>query len=109
MSLDKGMKDEAAKRFPLYDKAAQTKENTVEITKNFQLHAKDTGSSEVQVALLSNRIGDLSEHMKMHRKDKHSQHSLLKLVSQRKKLLKYLARTKTDVYKKLTEKLSLRR
>ena len=72
-------------------------------------HEKDTGSSEVQVALLTERINGLSEHFQVHAKDHHSRRGLLKLVSQRRRLLNYLRRTEPDRYKSLIEKLGLRR
>jgi small subunit ribosomal protein S15 len=70
---------------------------------------KDTGSPEVQVALLSARINELSEHFNQHKKDHHSRQGLLKMVNQRRKLLDYLKATDSDRYKALIEKLGLRR
>jgi small subunit ribosomal protein S15 len=75
-------------------------------------HAKksgDTGSPEVQVAILSERINNLTEHFKTHSKDNHSRRGLLKLVSQRRTLLDYLRRTNEASYKSLIEKLGIRR
>jgi small subunit ribosomal protein S15 len=72
-------------------------------------HDKDTGSSEVQVALLTERINQLSEHFKLHTKDHHSRRGLLKLVSQRRSLLDYLRRTGPDRYEALINRLGLRR
>lgn len=72
-------------------------------------HETDTGSSEVQVALLTERINGLSEHFKTHGKDHHSRRGLLKLVSQRRRLLNYLRRTSPDRYRALIERLGLRR
>lgn len=72
-------------------------------------HEKDTGSSEVQVALLTERINGLSEHFKTHKKDHHSRRGLLKLVSQRRRLLTYLRRTEPKRYQALIERLGLRR
>jgi len=69
----------------------------------------DTGSTEVQVALLTHRINDLSEHFKTHEKDHHSRRGLLKLVSQRRRLLDYLRRSGPDRYQKLIQDLGLRR
>jgi len=69
----------------------------------------DTGSTEVQVALLTHRINDLSEHFKTHEKDHHSRRGLLKLVSQRRRLLDYLRRSGPDRYQKLIQYLGLRR
>ena len=76
---------------------------------SFRLHETDTGSSEVQVALLTNRINGLSEHFKVHEKDHHSRRGLLRLVSQRRRLLEYLRRTAPDRYQALIERLGLRR
>jgi small subunit ribosomal protein S15 len=70
---------------------------------------KDTGSPEVQVALLSARINDLTEHFNRHKKDHHSRQGLLKMVNQRRKLLDYLRKADSDRYKALIEKLGLRR
>ena len=69
----------------------------------------DTGSPEVQVALLTARINDLTPHFKEHVKDHHSRRGLLRMVSQRRKLLDYLKRTNTDGYRKLIEQLGLRK
>jgi small subunit ribosomal protein S15 len=77
--------------------------------KEFQLHDKDTGSADVQVALLTRRIEHLTEHLKAHRKDHSSRRGLLKMVAQRRSLLDYLSKTKADRYKRLIEKLSLRK
>jgi small subunit ribosomal protein S15 len=74
-----------------------------------RMHESDTGSPEVQVALLTERINGLSEHFKVHEKDHHSRRGLLKLVSQRRRLLNYLRRTQPDRYRALIEKLGLRR
>ena len=71
--------------------------------------AKDTGSPEVQVALLSARINDLTEHFNRHKKDHHSRQGLLKMVNQRRKLLDYLKNIDSERYKVLIEKLGLRR
>jgi small subunit ribosomal protein S15 len=77
--------------------------------KEFQLHDKDTGSADVQVALLTHRIEHLTEHLKVNRKDHSSRRGLLKMVAQRRSLLDYLSKTETDRYKKLIEKLNLRK
>ena len=89
MSLDKGTKDE--------------------ITKKFQLHEKDTGSADVQIALLTERIVELTEHLKISPKDHASRLSLLKLVGQRRKLLDYLNSTDTKRYQTLINRLKLRK
>lgn len=75
----------------------------------YRTHNADTGSSEVQVALLTERINGLSEHFKSHKKDHHSRRGLLKLVSQRRRLLAYLRRTRPDRYQALIKRLGLRR
>ena len=74
-----------------------------------RLHAKDTGSADVQVALLTERINHLTEHFKMHVKDNHSRRGLLMMVARRRKLLDYLKRTAKDRYTAIIEKLNLRR
>jgi small subunit ribosomal protein S15 len=80
-----------------------------EIVKSYATKSGDTGSPEVQVALLSERITGLTEHFKTHVKDNHSRRGLLKLVSQRRQLLDYLKRTDEARYKTLIEKLGIRR
>jgi small subunit ribosomal protein S15 len=77
--------------------------------KEFQLHEKDTGSADVQVALLTRRIEHLTEHLKTNAKDHSSRRGLLKMVAQRRSLLDYLSKTKGDRYKKLIDKLNLRK
>jgi len=77
--------------------------------KEIAIHAKDTGSSEVQVALLTEKIETLSKHIKKFKKDKHSSIGLLKAVNRRKKLLDYLKRKKIDSYKNVLTKLNLRK
>lgn len=74
-----------------------------------QLHEKDTGSADVQVALLTRRINELTEHLKTHVKDHSSRRGLLQMVARRRKLLDYLKRTASDRYKNVIEKLSLRK
>ncbi len=86
-----------------------TPEAKAQIVGKFQRFAGDTGSPEVQVALLTHRIVYLTEHLKVNKKDKHSRRGLLRLVSNRRKLLDYVKGTKHDVYKKLLEELNLRR
>ncbi len=80
-----------------------------EITKKFQLHEKDTGSADVQIALLTERIAELTEHLKVNTKDHASRLALLKLVGQRRRLLDYLNSTDTQRYQALITKLKLRR
>ena len=88
---------------------ALTKEKKTEIIKKYQLEANDTGSVEVQVALLTERINDLNEHLKVHKHDYHSNRGLLKMVGQRKSLLNYLAKTDVPRYRALVQKLGLRK
>jgi small subunit ribosomal protein S15 len=80
-----------------------------EITKKFQLHEKDTGSADVQIAILTERIAELTEHLKRSKKDHASRLSLLKLVGQRRKLLDYLNSTDTKRYHSLIKRLNLRK
>jgi small subunit ribosomal protein S15 len=80
-----------------------------EVMKEFGKKPGDTGSPEVQVAILSERINNLTEHFKSHVKDNHSRRGLLKMVSQRRTLLDYLRRTNEGSYKTLIEKLGIRR
>ena len=79
------------------------------IVREYQTHEGDTGSPQVQVALLTQRINDLTEHFKTHKKDNHSRRGLLKMVGQRRRLLNYLSRTEHDRYLKLIADLGLRR
>jgi small subunit ribosomal protein S15 len=74
-----------------------------------RIHEKDTGSSEVQVALLTDKIENLSKHIKQFKKDKHSSVGLLRAVNRRKKLLEYLKKNKMDSYKNVLSKLNLRK
>ena len=80
-----------------------------QVVKQYQRSGKDTGSPEVQIALLTARINGLTEHFKTHVKDFHSRRGLLKLVSQRRKLLDYLKRKDADKYRVLIERLSRRK
>ena len=79
------------------------------IMQDYARHDKDTGSPEVQVALLTTRIVQLTDHLRTHRHDEHSRRGLLKLVGQRRRHLKYLSQTKPDVYRELIGRLGLRR
>lgn len=88
---------------------AVVQEKKKEIIEQFKAHDKDTGSAEVQIALLSERIRYLTEHFKSHKKDHHSRRGLLKLVGQRRRLLNYLKETKVDRYRIIINKLGLRR
>ena len=77
--------------------------------KELGMHDKDTGSSEIQIALLTDKIESLSKHIKQFKKDKHSSLGLLKAVNRRKKLLDYLKRNKMESYKNVLSKLNLRK
>ena len=85
------------------------KEKKTKIVKQHQRKTDDTGSCEVQVALLTSRINELTEHFKRHVKDHHSRYGLIKMVERRKKLLKYLDRESPERYKALIQKLDLRK
>jgi small subunit ribosomal protein S15 len=88
---------------------ALAKEAKEKIVTDFRTHEADTGSPEVQVALLSNRINGLAEHFRTHKKDNHSRRGLLKMVSQRRSLLDYLKRTDIERYHQVVARLGLRR
>ena len=86
------------------DKATKT-----QIIKDFARLDGDTGSPEVQIALLTERIKQLTEHLKVHSQDEHSRRGMLKLVGQRRRHLRYIARKKPEVYRELLQRLGLRR
>lgn len=86
-----------------------TKERKQEIISTFGRDEKDTGSSEVQIALLTQRINELTEHLKVHKKDNHSRRGLLQMVGKRRSLLNYLAKTDLNKYREIVEKLNLRK
>ncbi len=86
--------------------AKETKET---ILSDYRTHESDTGSPQVQIALLSKRINELTEHFKIHKKDNHSRRGLLKMVSQRRSLLDYLKRKDIERYHEMVERLGLRR
>jgi small subunit ribosomal protein S15 len=86
-----------------------SKEKKGEIIGNFKLHEKDTGSSEVQIALLSERISYLTEHFKIHKKDHHSRRGLLKMVSLRRRLLDYIKKKNDAKYREIIKRLGIRR
>ncbi|MEJ2024916.1 MAG: 30S ribosomal protein S15 [Deltaproteobacteria bacterium] len=86
-----------------------TAENKKDIIEKFKLHDKDTGSPEVQIALLSNRIKYLTDHFKVHKKDHHSRRGLLKLVGQRRRLLNYLKKTDVERYRIIIKELGIRK
>lgn len=88
---------------------SQTTVKTKEIIEKFKTHATDTGSSEVQIALLSDRITYLTEHFKTHKKDHHSRTGLLKLVGQRRSLLDYLKKKDIAKYRELIQALGIRK
>ena len=88
---------------------ALTKDEKTSIIEKFQLDKNDTGSVEVQVALLTKRINDLNDHLAVHKHDYHSNRGLLKMVGQRKSLLNYLAKTDVQRYRELVKKLGLRK
>lgn len=86
-----------------------SKDRKTEVIGSYRTHGADTGSPEVQVALLSERISYLTEHFKTHAKDHHSRRGLLKLVGQRRRLLDYLKRKDNDKYAELISKLGIRK
>ena len=86
-----------------------TPDRKQELIKEYATGAADTGSPEVQVAILSERIANLTEHFKTHAKDNHSRRGLLKLVSQRRSLLDYIEKTDAERYRSLIDRLGLRR
>ena len=88
---------------------AITKEQKKNVVNDFGKNGQDTGSTEVQIALLTTRIQELQSHFKMHKKDHSSRRGLLKLVGQRRRLLKYLKRTNLDSYRAILVKLDLRK
>ena len=84
-------------------------ERKQEIISTFKRDENDTGSSEVQIALLTERINELTEHLKVHKKDNHSRRGLLMMVGQRRNLLNYLAKKDLPKYREIVEKLNLRK
>ena len=86
-----------------------TKERKQEIIEEFKRDANDTGSPEVQIALLTERITELTEHLKVHTKDNHSRRGLLKMVGKRRSLLNYISKKDVERYRAIVEKLSLRK
>ena len=88
---------------------ALTKIEKQEIIKEYRRDEKDTGSPEVQIALLTERIAELTEHLKVHKKDNHSRRGLLKMEGQRRNLLKYLAKKDVNRYREISQKLSIRK
>ena len=88
---------------------ATVREVKEKIVTDYKTHDGDTGSSQVQIALLTQRINELTEHFKVHKKDNHSRRGLLKMVSRRRKLLDYLHKRNADQYHEIIQKLGLRR
>ena len=86
-----------------------TKERKQEIINEYKRDESDTGSPEVQIALLTQRINELTEHLKVHQKDNHSRRGLLKMVGKRRNLLNYLSKKDIQRYREIVEKLNLRK
>ena len=86
-----------------------TVERKQEIINQYRRDEKDTGSSEVQIALLTERINELTEHLKVHKKDNHSRRGLLKMVGKRRNLLNYLVKKDVNRYRAIVKKLGLRK
>jgi small subunit ribosomal protein S15 len=86
-----------------------TKEKKTKLIEDYKAHQKDTGSCSVQIALLTERINDLTAHFKTHKKDHHSRQGLLKLVNQRRRLLDYLKNENEEKYQELIKKLDIRK
>ncbi len=80
-----------------------------EIIQNYRVNEADTGSAEVQIAMLTQRINDLTQHLRVHRKDHHSRRGLLKMVGQRRRLLAYLNKTDVERYRAIIARLGLRK
>jgi small subunit ribosomal protein S15 len=91
------------------EETSSAEAHTQELIQTYRRHESDTGSPEVQIALLSDRIVYLTEHFKTHAKDHHSRRGLLKLVGQRRRLLDYLKRTDVERYKSVIERLGIRK
>ena len=86
-----------------------SKEMKSQIIEKYKREEKDTGSPEVQIALLTERINELTEHLKVHKKDNHSRRGMLKMVGKRRNLLNYLAKKDVNRYREIVEKLGLRK
>lgn len=86
-----------------------TKERKQEIIATYKREENDTGSPEVQIAILSERISELTEHLKVHKKDNHSRRGLLKMIGKRRNLLNYLAKKDINRYREIVKKLNLRK
>jgi small subunit ribosomal protein S15 len=85
------------------------KEEKTDIIKKYALHEGDTGSPEVQIAVLSSRIASLTEHLRVHKKDHHSRRGLYKMIGQRRNLLNYLQKNDIERYRAIIEKLNIRK
>ena len=90
------------------DKLSITKERTAELIAEYGKDAKDSGSAEVQVAILTERIRNLTEHLKVHKKDNHTRRGLMKLIGKRRGLLKYIKNRNIDEYRDLVKRLGIR-
>ena len=90
------------------DKLSITKERTAELVKEYGKNENDTGAVEVQVAILTERIRNLTEHLKVHKKDNHSRRGLMKLIGKRRGLLKYIKSRNIDEYRDLVKRLGIR-
>ena len=88
---------------------AMSRDDKTGIVETFRVHEKDTGSPEVQIAILSERIGSLTEHFKAHKKDHHSRQGLLRMVSKRRRLLDYLRGKDVERYRAIIDRLGIRR
>lgn len=88
---------------------AITQERKQELIEDFKIHENDTGSADIQVAILTEEINNLNRHLSTHKKDHHSRRGLMKMVGTRRKLLKYLRSNEVERYRNLIEKLGLRR
>ncbi|MCX6702837.1 MAG: 30S ribosomal protein S15 [Candidatus Wolfebacteria bacterium] len=86
-----------------------TTRKKLNVIKDLQIHETDTGSAEIQVGLLTKRISELTDHLKLHKKDNHSRRGLLMMVGKRKRLLDYLAKNKAKVYASIIKKLGLKK
>jgi small subunit ribosomal protein S15 len=91
------------------DRLSLSKENKTKLIEDYRTHDGDTGSPEVQIAILSNRISYLTEHFKTHKKDHHSRRGLMKLVGRRRRLLDYLKRSEVERYRDVIQRLGIRK
>ena len=90
------------------DKLSITKERTLELVKEYGKNEHDTGSAEVQIAILTERIRNLTEHLKVHKKDNHTRRGLMKLIGKRRGLMKYVKQRDIDEYRELIKRLGIR-